>query len=150
MIGGLQTIGIQDTGILSPVIRIFIVDDEESSLAALGYRLMKENPFHNYKVHFFSTGEECVKHLHLQPRLIIMDQYLLCSSDGSLCGAGLVRKIRKADADVPIVVISGKRKPDFLLESDQDDAYYYLVKDQAAFDSVRKILGMISHPAEVY
>lgn len=148
MVGAFHKTGQQE--ILQPgrLIRIFIVDDDESSLSALGYRLAKSNPFHNYKVHCFSTGEECVKQLHLGPQLIIMDQYLVCNDGGSLCGAGLIRKIRKVNPEVPIVIVSGKRKPEFQLEAD-DDSYYYLVRNQAAFDSVKKILGLIAHPVHV-
>lgn len=122
---------------------VFIVDDEQSSLSALGYRLAKENPFHNYHVHCFSTGEECVKHLWLEPQLIIMDQYLACQDDGSLCGARLLRKIRRENPNVPIVIVSGKRKPDDQLFAEEEDTYY-MVRDAVAYDSVRKILRMMS------
>lgn len=141
MVGALQTIGLRDE-LHSPV-NIFIVDDEESSLAALGYRLMKENPFHSYQVHVFATGEECVKHMDKHPHVIIMDQYLACSGEGSLCGAGLIRKIRKIDADVPVVIVSGKRKPEIAIEAEQDDSYYFMVREKSAYESLWKILGMV-------
>lgn len=146
MSGALQTFGTPIPGnYREPELRIFIVDDEESSLSALGYRLMKLNNLHKYKIHCFETGEDAVKHLTLHPDLIIMDQYLACNGDAGLCGSGLIRKIRKIDPDVPVVVISGKRKPQQILESDDDDLYY-LVKNQAAHDTVKKILGMIQSP----
>lgn len=123
---------------------VFIVDDEQSSLAALGYRLAKENLFHNYHVHCFVTGEECVKHLWLEPQLIIMDQYLACEGEGSLCGARLLRRIRKENRNVPIVIVSGKRKPDEALFAEEEDTYY-MVRDAVAYDSVRKILRMMAN-----
>jgi two-component system, OmpR family, response regulator len=123
---------------------VFIVDDEQSSLSALGYRLTKENPFHNYHVHCFSTGEECVKHLWLEPQLIIMDQYLACQGEGSLCGARLLRRIRKENHNVPIVIVSGKRKVDDALLTEDEDTYY-MVRDAVAYDSVQKILRMMSY-----
>jgi CheY-like chemotaxis protein len=121
---------------------VFIVDDEQSSLAALGYRLSKENLFHSYHVHCFNTGEECVKQLWLNPQLIIMDQYLACQGEGSLCGARLLRRIRKENRNVPIVIVSGKRKPDEALFTEDEDAYY-MVRDTVAYDSVRKILRLM-------
>jgi DNA-binding NtrC family response regulator len=142
MVGALQTIGLRDE-LHSPHVNIFIVDDEESSLSALGYRLMKENPFQSYQVHVFATGEECVRHMDMHPQMIIMDEYLACSGEGSLCGAGLIRKIRKLDADVPLVIVSGKRKPDLSLEAEQDDSYYFMVREKSAYESVWKILGII-------
>lgn len=123
---------------------VFVVDDEQSSLSALGYRLSKENPFHNYHVHTFATGEECVKHLWLEPQLIIMDQYLACQGEGSLCGARLLRRIRKENRNVPIIIVSGKRKPDESLFAEDEDTYY-MVRDTVAYDSVRKILRMMSY-----
>lgn len=125
-------------------INVFVVDDEQSALAALGYRLAKENPFHNYHVHCFSTGEECVKHLWLQPQLILMDQYLACEGEGSLCGASLLRRIRKENHDVPVVIVSGRRKPDESLFTEYEDTYF-MVRNSVAFDSVQKILRMISY-----
>lgn len=128
-----------------PEVKIFIVDDGESSLAALGYRLLKENRYHNYKIYCFESGEECVKRLSLRPDLIIMDQYLACYGEG-LCGSALIRKIRKIDSEVPLVIISGKRKAFQLPEADDHDEYYYLVKDRTAHESVNKILRMIQSP----
>lgn len=127
---------------------VFIVDDEQSSLSALGYRLAKENPYHNYHVHCFTTGEECVKHLWLEPQLILMDQYLVSAGEGSLCGARLLRTIRRADADVPIVIVSGKRKAENNPLAEEEEQYY-LVRHQIAYDSVRKILQMISEDVEI-
>jgi len=129
-------------------INVFIVDDEQSSLAALGYRLSKENPYHNYHVHCFATGEECVKHLWLKPQLIIMDQYLAGQGEGSLFGVRLLRAIRKTNPEVPVVIVSGKRKPDITLFAEEEETYY-LVRDKVAYDSVRKILHMISQDVAV-
>lgn len=121
---------------------VFIVDDEESSLSALGYRLAKENPVHKYHIHCFATGEECVKHLWLEPRLIIMDQYLASQGEGSLCGSRLLRTIRKENHDVPIVIVSGKRKVDEALLTEDEDTYY-MVRGNIAYQSVQKILRLI-------
>lgn len=121
---------------------VFIVDNERSPLAALGYRLTKENPHQQYHVHCFASGEECVKHLWLRPQLIIMDQYLAChGEEGALCGTRLLRAIRKENADVPVVIVSGKRKLDESLLGEDEDTYY-MVRDVVAYDSVRKIMKM--------
>lgn len=143
MVGALHITGKKEL-IRRENFNVFIVDDEQSSLSALGYRLTKENPFHNYHVHCFATGEECVKHLWLQPQLIIMDQYLACQGEGSLCGARLLRTIRKENPNIPIVIISGKRKPDDSLFTEAEDVYY-MVRDNVAFESVQKILRMMSY-----
>lgn len=142
MVGALHISGRRDL-IRKENFNVFVVDDEQSSLAALGYRLSRENQFHAYHVHCFTTGEECVKHLWLEPQLIIMDQYLACQGEGSLCGARLLRRIRKENRNVPIVIVSGKRKPDDALFAEDEDAYY-MVRDAVAYDSVQKILRMIA------
>lgn len=123
---------------------VFVVDDEQSALAALGYRLAKENSMRNYHVHCFSTGEECVKHLWLQPQLIIMDQYLASQGEGSLCGTSLLRRIRRENPDVPVVIVSGRRKPDESLFAEDEDTYF-MVRNNVAYESVRKILHMMSY-----
>lgn len=130
-------------------LKIFIVDDEYSSLSALGYRLAKENKMHGYKVFCFDSGEDCVKHMFLEPDLILMDQYLACDGDEHLCGTNLIRKIRKINPEVPVVIIPGKKKPGQIMESDEDESFYYLVKDETAFESVRKIIGLL-RPAIVH
>lgn len=140
MIGALYISGRREL-IRRESIDVFIVEDEQSALAALGYRLTKENPTHNYRVHCFTTGEDCVKHLWLEPQLIIMDQYLACEGEGSLCGTALLRRIRKENRNVPVVIVSGKRKPDELLFTSDEDTYF-MVKNNIAYESVRKILRM--------
>jgi len=147
MVAALQTM--EHTPVIaSEEFAVFIVDDDQSYLSALGYRMMKENPLHNYKVHCFSTGEDCMHHLHLQPKLIIMDYYMACSQNDSLCGAELIRKIRRARPETSIVILSGQKKAGQALETTDEESYYYLVRDHATYESVKKILAMIrkDHP----
>jgi DNA-binding NtrC family response regulator len=148
MVAALQTM--KHTPVISSneEFAVFIVDDNQSYLSALGYRMMKENPLHHYKVHCFNTGEDCMHHLHLRPKLIIMDYNLACAEKDSLCGAELIRKIRRTRPETPIVLLSGQKKLDHALETADEESYYYLVRDHATYESVKKILAMIrkDHP----
>src|ERR1041385_4458074 len=52
---------------------IFIVEDNEIYSMMLDYILSKDN---NYRFIRFSSGEDCIKNLHLDPDIIILDHGL--------------------------------------------------------------------------
>jgi FixJ family two-component response regulator len=125
---------------------VFIVDDDESYLSALGFRLMKENN-NEAKVFCYTSGEECLRNMHLHPSVIILDYYLDASNPAAMSGLQTLRKIKKADPLVPVVVLSAQGDMNVALEIYAAGAYTYIIKDKHAIQSVEKIIERF-RPAE--
>ncbi|HSH66475.1 MAG TPA: response regulator, partial [Bacteroidia bacterium] len=54
-------------------IKIFLVDDDQMYLKALENEFKKNE---NFEIITYTTGEECLKNLHLNPDVIILDYFL--------------------------------------------------------------------------
>lgn len=119
---------------------VFIVDDDESYLSALGFRLMKDDHLHNYKVYCYSSGEECLHHLALEPRVIILDYYLNPKDPDAMSGIELIRKIKMTYPQIPIVVLSSQQSISIALETLHEGVYTYLMKDKTALYKVEQII----------
>ena len=118
---------------------VFIVDDDESYLSALGFRLMKENTI-GAKVFCYTSGEECLRNMDLDPSVIILDYYLDASNPAAMSGLQTLRKIKKINPSVPVVVLSSQGDMNVALEIYGAGAYTYIIKDKQAIQAVEKII----------
>ena len=119
---------------------VFLVDDDESYLSALGFRLMKDDDHHDYKVYCYSTGEDCIHHLTLEPKLVILDYYLNANDPKAMSGMDVIRKIKLLRPEIPIVVLSGQHSMNIALETLHQGVYTYLLKDKTALGKVEAII----------
>ena len=134
------TAGGPDAGI-ARTFTIFLVDDDETYLSALGYLLLKKNP--TYKVHCYNSGEACLHHLGLAPSVIVLDYCLNGKYPGAISGIEMVKKIRLLCPGAAIVILSGQKDIDVALETLKEGAYTYIVKDKQAIFSLEKLLGSL-------
>ncbi|HET6992466.1 MAG TPA: response regulator [Bacteroidia bacterium] len=118
---------------------VFIVDDDESYLSALGFRLMKDNKDHQTKVYCYTSGEECLANLDLDPRVVILDYYLSTNQD-AMSGLEVLREIKRIKPNVPVVVLSSQGDIKTALDTFEEGAYTYVVKDKQALLSIEKII----------
>lgn len=77
---------------------IFIVEDNEIYSMMLDYFLTKNSV---YKFHSFNSGEECLKNLHLNPYIIILDYGL-----PGINGYETLLEIKKRNNGVHVVVLT--------------------------------------------
>lgn len=136
---------------VNPIVKktfsVFIVDDDESYLSALGFRLMKESN-NEAKVFCYTSGEECLRNMDLDPSVIILDYYLDASNPAAMSGLQTLRKIKKINPSVPVVVLSGQSDVNVALEIYGAGAYTYIIKDKHAIQSVEKIIERFRPPGE--
>ena len=133
----LATAGGPDAGI-ARTYTIFLVDDDETYLSALGYLLLKKNP--TYKVHCYNSGEACLQHLGLAPSVIVLDYNLNGKYPGAISGIEMLRKLRLLCPGAAIVVLSGQKDIDVALDTLKEGAYTYIVKDKQAISSLEKLI----------
>lgn len=101
--------------------RIFIVEDDPFYGELLAYHL-SQNP--DDELHRFETGKECLSHLYLNPSVICLDYSL-----PDLSGEEVLRKIKTANPDVRVVVISGQENIQTAIALLKLGATDYIVKD---------------------
>jgi DNA-binding NtrC family response regulator len=113
---------------------IFVVDDDTSTRRLLTLWLEKEG----YEVLDFEGGEECLRMIDKGPSAICLDIMM-----PGMDGIEVLKRIKKIDDDVPVIMITAQDRVDTAVETMREGAYDYLVKpiDKIRFETtVRKSL----------
>lgn len=118
--------------------KIFIVDDDLMLTEALSDYLTRQIP-HN--VHAFHTGEDCLKHLHEQPEVIILDYYLNTVHKDAANGMEILQAIKKYDPNIHIIMLTSQEKYGVAMQTILKGAEQYVIKDEAAFEKVARMLS---------
>ncbi len=113
--------------------KIFIVDDDDMMAMALEDHLTR-NTLH--EIHVFTTGEECIKNLRMQPDVIILDYNLNSVHKEAANGMAILDAIKKLNRDIPVVLFSSQDAYSVALQSINKGATQYVIKDEKAFDNI--------------
>ncbi|MBT3799691.1 MAG: sigma-54-dependent Fis family transcriptional regulator [Bacteroidetes bacterium] len=106
--------------------KIFIVEDDTMYGELLAFNLSL-NP--DYEVERFSTGAECVNALYKAPSAISLDYSL-----PDMTGLEVIEKIKKYNAEIPVVIVSGQEDVSTAVDLLKKGAYDYIVKDEDTKD----------------
>jgi len=109
------------------------VDDDKMILNLLEYTFQSR---HDYRVITFRTGEECLRNLDQQPKLIVLDHILAGPGEEGLSGLETLIEIRKRNKDIPVVILTGQGDDALLSEFMENGANRYLTKDDYFIDSL--------------
>ncbi|MEZ0609097.1 response regulator [Fibrella sp. WM1] len=114
---------------------IFIVDDDlfcqnlyEQFIRNLGYN----------NITLFSDGQECLNHLTDQPDVIFLDYRM-----EPLDGLDVLRKIKRFNPDIYLVVISGQDDLQVAVDALKYGAFDYIIKGQNDFEKIELVLKKI-------
>jgi CheY-like chemotaxis protein len=113
--------------------KVFVVDDDEMMAMALEDHLTR-NTLH--EIHIFTTGEECIRNLRLQPDIIILDYNLNSVSKEAANGMKIMEAIKKLNRDIPVILFSSQDAYSVALQSISKGATQYVIKDEDAFDNI--------------
>jgi DNA-binding NtrC family response regulator len=122
------------------VIPIFVVDDDLTYVCAIGFHL-KKNP--KYKVYCYSTGEECIKNIRLNPSIIILDYFLNSGKADAIDGLEVLKQIKIKKPKAKVIMLSGQKTLDVATDSLKLGAYTYVIKDINAIPSVIKTVNTL-------
>jgi two-component system OmpR family response regulator len=136
-----------ESRVVSKPFSVFIVDDDESYLTALGFKLMRDDKMHQTKVYCYPSGEECIANLSLNPGIIVLDYYL-STNEKTMSGLEVLRTIKKIKPEIPVVMLSSQGDIKTALDTFEEGAYTYVVKDKQAFMSIEKIIDSFIHPVK--
>lgn len=114
---------------------IFIVDDDlfsqnlyEQFIRTLGYT----------NIRLFSDGQECLNHLTDQPDIIFLDYRM-----EPLDGLDVLRKIKRFNPDIYLVVLSGQEDLQVAVDALKYGAFDYIIKGQNDFEKIESVLKKI-------
>jgi DNA-binding NtrC family response regulator len=100
---------------------VFVVEDNEMYSFMLTYLISNDT---TYQCKSFSTGEECIKNLHLNPSMIILDYFL-----PGINGKETLLQIKKYKPDVPVIILSRNENIYIARDILQQGIYAYMVKE---------------------
>ncbi len=106
--------------------KIFVVEDDPMYQRMVKY-VMDLNPDH--EVHIFSTGQECITQLHLEPDIISLDYNL-----PDIQGEAMLIEIKNYTPDALVIILSGQQDITTAVKLLKEGAYDYITKDEDTKD----------------
>lgn len=116
---------------------ILLVDDDFIFLEMLKESLVDED---KYNIVGFQSGEECLNHLHLNPKVIVLDYYLNSENPNAKNGLDILKEIKKRDSKVKVIILSGQEDGNLVYDFVRENAANYVVKDDNAFENIKKAI----------
>lgn len=117
-------------------IHLFLVDDDPMFLKALEIEFLLDSEF---RISTFATGELCLENLALKPDVIILDYHLDGIEKTAMNGIETLDRIKKFDADIPVIMLSSQDKIEVAISCMHHHATDYVVKSETAFVRLLKI-----------
>ncbi|MEM9917778.1 MAG: sigma-54 dependent transcriptional regulator [Bacteroidota bacterium] len=113
--------------------KVFIVEDDPLFTRLVRY-VFEMNP--DYEIKIFSSGKECIDHLHLNPSIISLDYSL-----PDMTGREVLEKIKSYNKNIEVIILSGQKDISVAVQLLKNGAYDYIVKDD---DTKERLLSTIN------
>ncbi len=107
-------------------IKIFVVEDDPTYRKFLEY-VLGLNP--DFEVEFFSSGNDCIKHLHLKPSISALDYTL-----PDMSGEEVLKKVLNFNPSIQVIIVSGQEKIGTAVNLLKLGAYDYIIKNEDTKD----------------
>jgi two-component system OmpR family response regulator len=111
---------------------IFIVDDDPLINTLVNKRFASED----YLLESFGYGEDCLKAIHRNPDLIILDYYFVNENREVMNGLEVYDRIKELKPDTPVIILSGQDKGEIVLELARRGIDAYVIKDNNIIDNL--------------
>lgn len=112
---------------------LFFVDDDKMMLNLMEYTFKCREGF---EIKSYFSGEECIKHLNLEPDLIVLDYYMGGHGENSLSGLDTLQKIRETGRNTAVIILSREKNKDTIAEFLKLGAQKYVTKDDYFIDTL--------------
>lgn len=117
------------------MLKIFIADDDLATARLLQYHLSL-NPDNDAET--FNSGKALLAQMHRKPDVITLDYFM-----NGETGAEILSQIRKVNAEVPVIIISGQQDINTAVGLLKQGAWDYIVKDDNMKDRLWNIINHI-------
>lgn len=119
---------------MESTIKIFVVEDDPTYKKFLKY-VLGLNP--DFEVEFFSSGNECIKNLHLKPNIIALDYTL-----PDMSGEDVLKRVKVFDSGIQVIIVSAQEEIGTAVQLLKLGAYDYIVKNE---DTKDRLLNAINN-----
>ncbi len=119
---------------------IFLVDDDNMQLQMIKDYLDER---FEMKLYQYSTGEEALANIHLNPEIVILDYHLMSINKSAENGIEILKKMKEACPTAQVIMLSGQDKISVAVECMKNGAYDYVVKSESAFMRIENIFNNI-------
>jgi len=116
------------------IVKIFVVEDDPTYRKFLEY-VLSLNP--DFEVEFFTSGNDCIKNLHLKPSIIALDYTL-----PDMSGEEVLKKVKIFDSDIQVIIVSAQEKIGTAVQLLKLGAYDYIIKNE---DTKERLLNAINN-----
>ncbi|MDR0714809.1 MAG: response regulator [Bacteroidales bacterium] len=116
---------------------IFFVDDEPMFINLLEYTFKCKA---GCTIKTFGNGEDCVRHLDMNPDLAVIDYFL---ETGKMSGLEVVKAIKKRNQNTPVIILSGNSDATTIAEATSAGVAEYIVKDGYFIDKLMECISNI-------
>ncbi|HNT80586.1 MAG TPA: response regulator [Bacteroidia bacterium] len=110
--------------------KVFVVDDDQMQSEMIVDQIKKQSSF---EVISFSNGKDCLKNLHLNPNIVVLDYQLDTQDQTALDGLDVLQEIKKTLPDSEVIMFSGQEKIEVAVNTMKYGAFDYIVKGESAF-----------------
>ena len=115
--------------------KVFIVDDD-TFCRELYAQYLKNMGF--YDIHLFDSGQECVNNLALRPDIVLLDHTM-----GEMDGLETLKKVKRFNPDIYIVVISGDETKQTPINALKFGAFDYITKGDRDEEMITRVLNKV-------
>jgi CheY-like chemotaxis protein len=112
---------------------IFVVDDDP----IINRLVIKRFSGNGFRLDSFENGEDCLKALHKNPDLVILDYFFLDNADKKpMNGMEVLDKLKEVKPNLPVIMLSGQEKGEVVLELARKGIDDYIIKDNNLIDNL--------------
>ncbi|HMT28566.1 MAG TPA: sigma-54 dependent transcriptional regulator [Bacteroidia bacterium] len=115
--------------------KLFIIEDDVMVATLMKQALAK----YDHEISHFTTAEECIQNLHLNPDIITVDYNL-----PGMNGIELMSRIKSYNSAIMVVLVSGQETLDVVVESYKGGASEYIIKNDNLFVNLENSIKNLS------
>lgn len=127
---------------------VFLVEDNSLYAKALEKHL-NEHLSSRVPIHTFSNGEDCLKNLNMNPKIIVLDYFLNSASRTAMNGLDILKQIKLTNPETKVLMLSSQDDMEVTTDTMKYGAFEYVPKNKNAFlriqnsiDNLEKIIPL--------
>lgn len=113
---------------------IYLVDDDPVFLTLIQSEL---SSMAKVRTRAFSSGESCLKEMHENPSMVVLDYELSSDNPDSMNGVEVLRRIKQTNPETEVVMLSGWDDVNIAVSSMKFGAYDYVIKNESALINIK-------------